>query len=257
MDLKIKDQLFLVGGASSGLGKAISERLLQEGANILAIARRGSELRALAEKYPGKVKYLAADISSEETIGKIREINEPGGFSGIVLNAGGPPAMKFMETTAEVWDEAYHLLVRWKIQIVKLFLPEFMKRGYGKFLFIESVSIKQPVDNLILSNSFRMAIAGMVKTISKEVSEYGITLNILAPGYHETPAIQRLFKKKSELTGMGYNESREEFIQDIPVRSLGNPDDFATIAAWLLSPLSRYVTGQNFFIDGGVIRSSV
>jgi 3-oxoacyl-[acyl-carrier protein] reductase len=257
MDLKIKDQWFLVGGATSGLGKAVAERLLREEANVFAIARREEELKTLEKKHPGRIKYLAADLSQPETINKIKDIQEISKFSGILVNAGGPPAMTFLETKIEDWDEAYRLLVRWKVQITKLFLPEFVKKGYGKFVFIESAAVKQAIENLVLSNSLRMAVVGMVKTISQEVAETGVTLNIMGPGYHDTAAVQRLFKKKSELTGMSFHEAKDTIINNIPVGEMGNPDDFATLAVWLLSPYAKYITGQTFSIDGGTILSSL
>ena len=257
MDLKIKDQWFLVGGATSGFGKAVAERLLLEGANVLAIARKEEALKIFEKKYPGKIKYLAADLSQPDTLNKIKEIHEISKFTGILVNAGGPPAMTFLETRIEDWDEAYRLLVRWKVQITKLFLPEFVKKGYGKFVFIESAAVKQPIENLVLSNSLRMAVVGMVKTISREVAEKGVTLNIMGPGYHDTAAVQRLFKKKSEMAGISYHEARDMIISDIPVGEMGNPDDFATLAVWLLSPYSRYITGQTFSLDGGTVRSSM
>ncbi len=256
MDLKIKDQWFLVGGATSGLGKAVAERLLNEGANVFAIARREEELKLLEKKHPAKIKYLAADLSQTASISKINEIHEISRISGILVNAGGPPAMTFLETKVEDWDESYRLLLRWKVQILKLFLPEFIKKGYGRFVFIESATVKQAIENLVLSNSLRMAVVGMVKTISQEVAESGVTLNIMGPGYHDTAAVQRLFKKKSELAGISYHEAKELIINNIPVGEMGNPEDFATLAAWLLSPCSKYITGQTFSIDGGAVRGN-
>ena len=256
MDLKIKDQWFLVGGATSGFGKAIAERLLIEDANVFAIARREEELKILEKKNPGKIKYLAADLSQPETLNKINNILEINKFSGILVNAGGPPAMTFLETKTDDWDAAYRLLLRWKVEIIKLFLPEFIKKGYGRFVFIESSAVKQAIENLVLSNSLRMAVVGMVKTISQEVAYSGVTLNVMGPGYHDTAAVQRLFKKKSELEKISYHEAKDLIINNIPVGEMGNPEDFATLAAWLLSPCSKYITGQTFSIDGGAVRGN-
>jgi len=257
MDLKLNDQWFLVGGASSGLGKAVAERLLAENAHVFAIARREEELLQLEKKYPGKVKYLAADITKPETIEKIRLILDLKDFSGMLVNAGGPPAISFQETRIEDWDEAYRTMLRWKVLLLKLFLPVFMKKSYGSILFIESFTVKQPTENLVLSNSLRLGTVGMVKTISQEMASYGITLNVLGPGFHDTAAAQRVFKKKSDITGMGFHEAKDSTISNIPMRTIGQPDDFATLAVWLLSPYSKYVTGQTYCIDGGMVQSSL
>lgn len=257
MDLKINNKWFLVSGASSGLGKAIAERLLNENANVVLVARREEKLISIAKKFPGKVKYIAVDISQPESIERIRAIHDINDYAGVLINAGGPPAMSFQETEIKDWDEAYRLLLRWKIQIVKLFLPVFTKINYGRLLFIESFSIKQPVENLVLSNSLRLAVAGMVKTISQEVSGMDITLNILCPGYHDTEALHRIFKKQSEISGITINEAQERLIKNLPMHKLGDPENFASLAAWLLSPYSEYVTGQTFYLDGGIIRSSI
>lgn len=257
MDLKIQDQWFLVGGASDGLGKAIAERLLDEGAGIIAVARREAELKLLSERNPVKVKYIAADLSQPETLSKIKDAHDIENISGILLNAGGPPAKTFLETGIEDWDKAYQLLLRWKIQITRLFLPGFIKNRYGRFLFLESMSVKQAVPNLVLSNSLRMSVAGMVKTVATEVAEYGVTLNLIGPGYHDTGALQRLIRKKSEQDGKSYEEAKDTIVHEIPTGFPGDPHDFASLAVWLLSPLSKYVTGQVFFVDGGMIRSTL
>ncbi|NJK85940.1 MAG: SDR family NAD(P)-dependent oxidoreductase [Bacteroidales bacterium] len=127
---------------------------------------------------------------------------------GILVNAGGPPAKSFHETTLEDWDEAYKKLLRWKVELVKSFLPGMMAQQYGRFLFIESAAIKQPLENLVLSTSLRLSVAGFVKTLSQEIPLSGITFNILAPGYHYTPAVERLVRKKSENENISFEEAR-------------------------------------------------
>jgi 3-oxoacyl-[acyl-carrier protein] reductase len=129
-----------------------------------------------------------------------------------------------------------------------------VKNKYGRILFIESATVKQPLENLVLSNSLRAAVVGMVKTLSQEIASTGVTLNVMAPGSHNTPAIDRIYKKKSEQTGLPFEQVRATAIQQIPVGFLGEAADFASLAAWLLSPYSRFITGQTISVDGGAVR---
>ncbi|KAF0238976.1 MAG: putative dehydrogenase, partial [Chitinophagaceae bacterium] len=154
----------------------------------------------------------------------------------------------------EDWDNAYQLILRWKVAITKAFVPKMVQQGYGRMVFIESVSVKQPVENLVLSTSLRVAVVGMVKTLSQEIAKSGVTLNILAPGSHNTPAINRLYHKKVDQTGLSFEEVKASAIQQIPTGALGEAADFAGLALWLLSPMSRFVTGQTITVDGGSVK---
>lgn len=251
MDLKISDSLFIVTGASSGLGRAVADSLLDNKASVIAVARREDSLMEILEKYPDGVEIIIGDILEEDTINKI--IAKLGGrkLSGVFVNAGGPPAMSFEETQMANWDDAYHLLIRWKVYLVKKLIPFFREQKYGRILFSESATIKQPIENLVLSNSLRMAIAGIAKTLSLELADAGITVNVIGPGFHETSAIDRLFNKKSELEGISFDEARAKTTEQIPMGKIGNPADFASLAVWLLSPLSGFVSGQVISVDGG------
>ncbi len=136
-------------------------------------------------------------------------------------------------------------------------LEKFQEQEYGRILFIESAAVKQPIENLILSNSLRMAVVGFAKTLSQEVAHQGITCNILAPGYHATPAMERLFANKSLLLGISSDEAKKEFEKETKVGHLGDPEDFGSLAVWLLSSHSRFITGQTISIDGGLVRGSM
>jgi 3-oxoacyl-[acyl-carrier protein] reductase len=257
MDLSIKGKLFIVTGASSGLGYAVLKRLLEEGANVIAVARRKEKLQEIENDFPGSMVSHAGDLTEEPTLDGIISIVGSQRLDGIFINAGGPPAMPFMETELNDWDRAFHLLFRWKYLLVKSFIPKFIEQGYGRILFSESSSVKQPVENLVLSNSLRMAVVGMAKTISEEIAEKGVTANVIAPGMHDTSAIDRLLVKKSELDGISIDEARSRLIERIKVGRMGNPDDFASLAVWLLSPLSNFVTGQTLTVDGGAVKFSL
>jgi 3-oxoacyl-[acyl-carrier protein] reductase len=152
------------------------------------------------------------------------------------------------------WDEAYHGTLRWKIQLTNALLPMLKANGAGRLLFLESVSIKQPIDNLVLSNAMRAAVAGYVKTLSREVGADGLTVNILAPGYHATPRITTVLEKSSEIQGISLAETEAGFTAETSMKKLGDPTDFAGMAVFLMSPMACYITGQTITVDGGLVR---
>lgn len=257
MDLGIKNHLFIVGGATSGLGRGVAEALIAEGAQIIAVARSTDKLAALAETYPGQVETLPLDLTQEGAVTQLLDRVGKRVLSGVVVNAGGPPAMPAKDTSLQDWDNAYAGVFRWKIDLINQVLPVMIDASYGRILFIESMSVKQPVENLVLSNSMRLAVVGYVKTLSNEIAHHGITLNILAPGYHDTPRIASLLKKNATLKGVTEEEVRSGFESQINVGFMGDPADFGALGAWLLSPQSRYLTGQTISVDGGVIKGTM
>jgi 3-oxoacyl-[acyl-carrier protein] reductase len=257
MNLGIESQVFIVTGASSGLGRAVADRMAQEKAHVIVVARRKELLEELRAAYPGLITAVAGDIRDEAVLDNILAHAQKIGLHGVFVNAGGPPAKKIAETNINDWDEAYRLIIRWKIQLVKKLLPLLDAGQYGRIVFSESSSIKQPVDNLVLSNSLRLSIAGFSKTLAGEYAHRSITSNLIAPGFHETDAVDRLFKKRSELQNIPFEEAKQMTIHSIPALKMGNPSDFASLAAWLLSPLSGFVTGQVFSLDGGDVKATL
>ncbi len=256
MNLELNDQLFLVGGATSGFGKAVAEALIKEGARVIVVARGKEKLQQQYATEP-LAEMLAADITQHATIEQLKNIVGERQLHGMLINAGGPPAKTVLETTLEDWDDAYQKILRWKVELTQAFVPAMMKAGYGRIVYVESSSVKQPIENLVLSNSLRLAVVGMVKTLSQEIAKSGVTLNVLGPGSHNTPAIDRLYIKKSEQTGLPFEEVKQNAIQQIPVGKLGDADDFASLAVWLLSKNSRFITGQTITVDGGIVKGTL
>ncbi len=252
MDFKIKNGFFLVCGAGSGFGKATAELLAKEGAKVLAVSRSKDKLMKLKKSFPENITVLAGDLFDVSFHNKIIVAIGNKKISGALINAGGPPAGGFFDLSMSDWDNAWKSVVRWKIALTGKLLPLMQINNYGRLLYIESVSVKKTVDNLILSNSLRRATVGFVKTLAKEIAGEGITLNILAPGYHRTAAMERLFVNLAERENITVDKAVSMFEQNIPVGKMANAEDMATLAVWLLSPLSGYVTGEVFSHDGGI-----
>lgn len=257
MDLKIKDKTFIVCGATSGFGLGVAKHLLNDGAKVIAVARGEEKLNELKDAYGSKVDILVGDVTESSTIKtlvkSVREIE----LGGILVNAGGPPAMKFAESKLSDWDDAYQKVLRWKIEITQALLPKFVKQAYGRFVYIESSSVKQPLENLVLSTSLRLSVVGMVKTITQEMPDTGITFNVLAPGYHYTPAVERLMNKKAKDENISMKKAQQILEERIPMKKTGDVANFASLATWLLSPLSEYVNGQVYAVDGGVLKATL
>ncbi len=244
-------QKFLITGASSGLGLEVARYLLAQGHDVFLVARRESLLEEINLEFSNKATCLAGDLTDEKFLHQLVK-KLPADLNGVFINAGGPPAKLFTETTLNDWDEAYKILIRWKVFLIQNLLPIFKKNDYGRIILSESTSINRPLKNLVLSNSLRMAIIGLVKTLVMENQKSGITFNILAPGYHETKALERLYEKLSIQEGISIYQAKDILTSAIPTGKTGSVEDFASLASWLLSSKSSFVTGQIFTIDGGV-----
>ena len=253
MDLKLKDQRFIVCGASSGFGQAIATQLLLEGAQVVVVARRGHILREKFSSYSDQTEIIEGSLIYSNTLDKIENAASSGNFHGVVFNAGGPPTGTPLETDMKDWDAAWQLVMRWKIDLALRLAPMLVAKGYGRMLFVESKSVKQPLPALTLSNAFRAGVVGFSKTLSTEVAPDGVTVNVMAPGAHDTPAIERVIKNSMGKNGKSYDEAREEMEKSIPVRRMGTAEEFASLASWLLSTHSGYITGQTISHDGGAI----
>ncbi len=251
MDLQIEGKKYLITGASAGLGKAVATALMEQGAKVWLAARNERALEELMLTRPGQIHIMAGDVTDSAFLKRLGD-SLPPDLYGVFINAGGPPAKTIQETTLADWDEAYSLVLRWKIELTQIILPRFIALKRGRFLFSESASINVPVANLVLSNSYRMAVLGFVKTLVKELPVADITANVIAPGYHDTQALNRLFNKMATQNNISAEEARAIIRSKVPVGRFGEPGDFASLAAWLLSPLAGFASGQIFALDGGV-----
>lgn len=254
MDLQLNNQRFIVCGASSGFGRAIAEQLLDEGADVIAVARRRLLLQELAEEYPDQTTTVTGDLKDEDTHDNIEAAVGDDQLHGVIINAGGPPALAPLETEMADWDEAYQTVMRWKIQLALRLIPHFKNSNYGRLLFIESQSVKQPLPPLVLSNAFRAGVVGFAKSLALEVADQDVTVNVIAPGSHDTPAIERVIQKKADNSDQSFDEVKQQMENAIPVERFGQGEELASLAAWVLSPHAGYVTGQTISHDGGNIK---
>lgn len=254
MDLQLSGKKFAVGGATSGLGRAVAERLIREGATVVGFARSRQKLDALARDHGAAFVAFPADTADGVAVRKLGDYLIEADVDGVVFNTGGPRTGTVAELSMDDWDQAYAGTLRWKVALTSQLLPHFRNRGRGHLLYLESISIKQPIDNLVLSNAMRAAVAGFVKTLSREAGGAGIRLNILAPGYHATDRITTVLEKAAALQDEPIDAIRKNFLAEVPVQEMGRPADFAAVAAFLLSPYATYLNGQTLSVDGGLVR---
>ena len=261
MDLGLRKKVALVAAASQGLGRAVAEELAAEGASLVLCARGEKLLNetcdAIREKTGSHVIPVAGDLSVTADVERIvgEGIARFGQIDILVTNTGGPPAGQFENLTRENWDEATRGLLTSVLDLTRLVLPGMKERRWGRILNITSIASKQPVKNLMLSNTLRAAVSGFAKTLASEVAEYGITVNNILPGYTATERVEELAQTIAQKEGVDPVEVRTRWEAQIPMKRLGKPEEFAALAAFLVSERASYITGSSIAVDGGWIRS--
>lgn len=269
MDLGLAGRTALVTGGSSGFGRAVALRLAAEGAAVALVARREEPLRLAAADIareaagPGKgtavrVLPLAADVTDDAAITRAvaRVEAELGPPDLLLVNAGGPPAGNFADLDLAAWEAAYRLTIESAVRLCRLVVPGMIARRRGRIVFITSVSVYQPVENLMLSSALRPAVQGLVRTLALEAAPAGVTVNAVAPGFHLTAAVERLIVRKQEQTGASREDVIRGWTREIPLGRLGEADELAALAVFLMSGPAGYVTGQCVVSDGGWVRGT-
>ena len=260
MDLGLKDRVALVAASSQGIGKAVAFALAREGVRLALCARTESTLYATAEEIrretgvpvlaraldvtvPGDVQRFVAEI-----------LTQFGTIHICVANAGGPPSKPFAETTMEDWQAAANLNLLSTVSLAKETLPPMQQQRWGRFIAITSLTVKQPVDGLVLSNAVRAGVSGLVKSLSNEYGPDNVLVNNVCPGYTATARLMELVATLAARERIPEPEIESRWTSQIPLRRLGTPEELANLIVFLASERASYVTGASIAVDGGVVK---
>ncbi len=257
MDLGLKGKVALVGGSSKGIGRAAATALAMEGCKVAICARDDTALTATAQtirqQTMAQVLPVDCDMASYEDIKHVvaETVKTFGRLDIVVNNAGGPPAGSFDDFTEESWQQAISQNLLSAIRTTREALPHLRRSGSGRIINITSVSVKQPIDHLILSNTTRLGVVGMAKTLSREVAAEGITVNNICPGNIATERLVSLIEERAQRQGVPMEQVMEVEEARLPMGFLGDPGDVASLVVFLASAKARYITGTTIQVDGG------
>jgi 3-oxoacyl-[acyl-carrier protein] reductase len=256
MDLGLKGKVALVTAASKGMGRACALGLAAEGARVMMCARSKGDLMAAADEVRAKtgaeVQAEVADVTRAADVKALvaRTAQAFGAIDVLVANCGGPPRGGLFEMTDEQWHGAFDVSVLSVVRLIREVVPSMRERRWGRVLTIQSVSVKQPVEGLLLSNAVRPGVAGLVKTLAPELGKDNITINVVCPGRIMTDR----FLGGAGPAGLPVDEYVQKSSAEIPLRRIGTPEEFANVIVFLASERASYVTGVALQVDGGLVR---
>lgn len=258
MDLKLKNKTVIVLASSSGIGFAVAMEFAREKANVMLFARSETKLEEAKEKIYSEtgisVEYTVGDVTKKKDIEKLvkNTVDTYGSIYALFNNAGGPQAASFNDLEDKDWIEAFELTLLSYIRAIRLVLPYMKKAGIGKIVNNTSISIKQAIDNLILSNTFRTGIVGLTKTLSKELAPDNILINVVGAGKTATERVNYLDSERAKSENKSLEEIQKQSAKSIPLGRYGNPEELAKLVVFLCSEANTYITGQSILVDGGM-----
>ena len=260
MDLGIKGRVALVAASSQGIGLATAEAFAAEGCRIAMCARNRQTLEAAAQKirkqHEGEVFAEAFDVTSSAGVSRFvaSVVDKFGSVDICVTNAGGPPAKGFLATSLEDWQRALESNFLSTVYFAREVIPRMQRKHWGRIITITSITTKQPVADLVLSNAVRAAVVGLVKSLANEFGKDGILVNNVGPGFTATDRLQELAKARVSASGQTEQEIFDGWAADVPLKRLAEPREVAETIVWLASERASYVTGQTVLVDGGMYK---
>lgn len=260
MIISLKGKKALVGGSSRGIGKAIAQQLAESGASITLMARNEEKLKAVISKLPvsegQKHHYLLVDFSDFESYRKIiSRFFETHEIDILVNNTQGPKAGGAMDVEVSDYQEAFDVLFKSIVFTTQLALQQMMKNKWGRIINVASISVKEPLSYLVLSNSIRAALIAWAKTLATDVAQHQITVNSILTGYFDTERINDLNATKALQLGISIDKMRHNIEQQVPMKRIGDPKEYGFLVAFLASEQASYITGTQIPIDGGLLKS--
>jgi len=263
LDLGLKNKIALVLASSKGLGFACARELYKEGANVVICSRSEKNLQEAIEKIEkkersNKVHAIVADLLDENDIKKLVDetMREFGKIDILIHNAGGPPSGSIESITNEEWSHSINLNLRSLIRIARLVIPIMKKNHFGRIIMITSVSAKQPLENMVLSNTTRLGVIGFAKTLANEHGKDNILVNVVCPGPNLTDRMKELMQSAVKMSGKSEEEVNQAWADQIPLGRLGQPEELANLVVFLSSEKASYLTGTVIQVDGGFIKGS-
>ena len=260
MELGLKDRVVIVTGASQGIGRAASNAFAAEGAKLAICARNQEALETAASQIQSahRVEVLAESVDVTDFEGVKQFVagvaKQFGRIDVCVANSGGPPAKNFLSVTLDEWRRAVYTNFLSFVNLAREVIPHMQRNRWGRFITITSISVKQPVPDLVMSNAVRTAVVGLVKSLANEFGKDGILVNNVAPGYTATERLKELAGTRALAARVGEKQIYEQWAAEIPVRRIGKPEEIADTIVWLASERASYVTGQTLLVDGGAYK---
>ncbi|HUR36961.1 MAG TPA: SDR family oxidoreductase [Terriglobales bacterium] len=260
MDSGLKNKTVLVCGASQGIGRAAAQAFAAEGANVAICARTEKTLQSAAASIRTatgfEVTPYVTDVSSPDSVSELVQsvIKKFGRVDVCVANAAGPPPRTFFNSSNEDWRKAIDMNFLSVVYLAREVLPLMQKNKWGRFITITSTSVRQPVPDLLLSNSVRPAVVGLMKSLTQEFGRDGITFNNVGPGYTTTERLSELAAGRAKAAGVTEQDVFDRMASEVPLRRLGKPEEIADAIVWLASERASYITGQTILVDGGIYK---
>ena len=267
MNLGLENKVALILASSKGLGLACAKMFFEEGANVIICSRSLKNLEKAEQiikqnvnkKYDNKVVSIQADLNNKENIEKLikKTLEYFNRIDILVHNAGGPPSGPIMDISNEEWENAINLNLLSFIRTCYLVIPIMKKQNFGRIIAIASVSVKQPLENMVLSNTTRLGVIGFAKTLANEFAKYNILVNVVCPGPNLTDRMKELIEQSAKNLNKSKEAIMKKWVEQIPLGRLGHPEELASVVTFLASEKASYITGTVIQVDGGFTKSAL